>query len=169
MIYLISSLFYILSFSILADEHISLLLLNSELKKNYAFTERSLNQSDLKIESSSGNIYFDPNGITVNVLSPFEENYRVEGDFLEIYDVFLDQKQTIDIREVNIFFLDLLINGIDKNSSEYKVNQTHNSVIEIIPNDGSASIKFFFIDKSLNLIRYKDSIGIEHGIELSPI
>ena len=169
MIYLISSLFYILSFSILADEHISLLLLNSELKKNYAFTERSLNQSDLKIESSSGNIFFDPNGITVNVLSPFEENYRVEGDFLEIYDVFLDQKQTIDIREVNIFFLDLLINGIDKNSSEYKVNQTHNSVIEIIPNDGSASIKFFFIDKSLNLIRYKDSIGIEHGIELSPI
>jgi hypothetical protein len=103
------------------------------------------------------------------VLSPFEENYRVEGDFLEIYDVFLDQKQTIDIREANIFFLDLLINGIDKNSSEYKVNQTHNSVIEIIPNDGSASIKFFFIDKSLNLIRYKDSIGIEHGIELSPI
>jgi hypothetical protein len=169
MIYLISSLFYILSFSILADEHISLLLLNSELKKNYAFTERSLNQSDLKIESSSGNIFFDPNGITVNVLSPFEENYRVEGDFLEIYDVFLDQKQTIDIREANIFFLDLLINGIDKNSSEYKVNQTHNSVIEIIPNDGSASIKFFFIDKSLNLIRYKDSIGIEHGIELSPI
>ena len=169
MIYLISSLFYILSFSILADDHISLLLLNSELKKNYAFTERSLNQSDLKIESSSGNIFFDPNGITVNVLSPFEENYRVEGDFLEIYDVFLDQKQTIDIREANIFFLDLLINGIDKNSSEYKVNQTHNSVIEIIPNDGSASIKFFFIDKSLNLIRYKDSIGIEHGIELSPI
>ena len=169
MIYLISSLFYILSFSILADDHISLLLLNSELKKNYAFTERSLNQSDLKIESSSGNIYFDPNGITVNVLSPFEENYRVEGDFLEIHDVFLDQKQTIDIREANIFFLDLLINGIDKNSSNYKVNQTHNSVIEIIPNDGSASIKFFFIDKSLNLIRYKDSIGIEHGIELSPI
>ena len=169
MIYLISSLFYILPFSILADEQISLSLLNSELKKNYAFTERSLNQSDLKIESSSGNIYFDPNGITVNVLSPFEENYRVEGDFLEIYDVFLGQKQTIDIREANIFFLDLLINGVDKNSSEYKVNQTHNSVIEIIPNDGSASIKFFFIDKSLNLIRYKDSIGIEHGIELSPI
>ena len=44
-----------------------------------------------------------------------------------------------------------------------------NQNIEIIPNDGSASIKFFFIDKSLNLIRYKDSIGIEHGIELSPI
>ena len=169
MIYLISSLFYILSFSILADDHISLLLLNSELKKNYAFTERSLNQSDLKIESSSGNIFIDPNGITVNVLYPFEENYRVEGDFLEIHDVFLDQKQTIDIREANIFFLDLLINGIDVNSSEYKVNQTHNSVIEIIPNDGSASIKFFFIDKSLNLIRYKDSIGIEHGIELTPI
>ena len=169
MIYRVSFLFYLLSYSALADVISPTDLLNSELKKNYSFTERSLNQSDLKIESSSGNIFFDAKGITVNVLSPFEENYRVEGDFLEIYDVFLDQKQTIDIREANIFFLDLLINGIDKNSSEYKVNQTHNSVIEIIPNDGSASIKFFFIDKSLNLIRYKDSIGIEHGIELSPI
>ena len=67
MIYLISSLFYILSFSILADEHISLSLLNSELKKNYAFTERSLNQSDLKIESSSGNIFIDPNGKAVDI------------------------------------------------------------------------------------------------------
>ena len=83
-------------------------ILNSELKKNYSFAERSLNQSDLKIESSSGNIFFDAKGITVNVLSPFEENYRIEGDSLEIHDVFLDQKQIINIKEANIFFLNLL-------------------------------------------------------------
>ena len=72
MIYRVSFLFYLLSYSALADEISPTDLLNSELKKNYSFTERSLNQSDLKIESSSGNIFFDAKGITVNVLSPFE-------------------------------------------------------------------------------------------------
>ena len=67
-------------------------ILNSELKKNYSFVERSLNQSDLKIETSSGKILFDPLGVTVKVLAPFEENYRIEGDRIEIHDVFLDQK-----------------------------------------------------------------------------
>ena len=157
MIYRVSFLFYLLSYSALADVISPTDLLNSELKKNYSFTERSLNQSDLKIESSSGNIFFDAKGITVNVLSPFEENYRIEGDSLEIHDVFLDQKQIINIREANIFFLNLLING------------TNDAVTEIIPNDGSSSIKFFFNNKALNLIRYQDSIGVEHGIELTPI
>ena len=64
---------------------------------------------------------------------------------------------------------DRLINGIDENASEYKVNHTNDAVTEIIPNDGSSSIKFFFNNKALNLIRYQDSIGVEHGIELTPI
>ena len=169
MIYRVSFIFYFLSCSVLADEISSTDLLNSELKKNYSFIERSLNQSDLKIESSSGNIFFDANGITVNVLSPFEEIYRIEDNFLEIHDVFLDQKQIINIKESNIFFLNLLINGIDVNASEYKINYTNDDVTEIIPNDGSSSIKFFFKNKALNLIRYQDSIGVEHGIELTPI
>ena len=95
MIYRVFFIFYLLSYSALADVISPTDLLNSELKKNYSFTERSLNQSDLKIESSSGNIFFDANGITVNVLSPFEEIYRIEDNFLEIHDVFLDQKQIV--------------------------------------------------------------------------
>ena len=39
------------SFTISAD------LLNGELKQNYSFVERSLHQSDLKIETSSGKIF----------------------------------------------------------------------------------------------------------------
>ena len=38
---------------------ISVDILNNELKKNYLFVERSFNQSDLKIETSSGKILFD--------------------------------------------------------------------------------------------------------------
>ena len=54
---MIAKFFFILvtfNFSALAAaSSISSEFLNSELKKNYSFVERSLNQSDLKIETSS--------------------------------------------------------------------------------------------------------------------
>ena len=70
------------SFTISAD------LLNGELKQNYSFVERSLHQSDLKIETSSGKIFFDDEGVTINVITPFEENYRIEGGNLEYMTCF---------------------------------------------------------------------------------
>ena len=162
-------IFIFLSFSAFADNKILLSSLNSELKEDYSFIERSLNQSDLKIGTSSGTISFDEKVITVNVLSPFKEIYTIEGDTLQIHDVFLDQKQTINIQEANNFYLNILINGVDENSEDYKVNFFNKTSIEVIPNDGSDSIKFLFVDKKLTLIRYKDSIGVEHGIELIQI
>ena len=144
-------------------------ILNSELKKNYSFVERSLNQSDLKIETSSGNILFDPLGVTVKVLAPFEENYRIEGDRIEIHDVFLDQKQIIDIDQLDNFFINILMNGIDNNSQAYSISHINDATIEIISTNSSNLIRFSFIDNKLNLIRYKDSIGVEHGIELTPL
>ena len=144
-------------------------ILNSELKKNYSFVERSLNQSDSKIETSSGKILFDPLGVTVKVLAPFEENYRIEGDSIEIHDVFLDQKQIIDIDQLDNFFINILMNGIDNNSQAYSISHINDTTIEIISTNNSNLIRFSFIDNKLNLIRYKDSIGIEHGIELTPL
>ena len=144
-------------------------LLNNELKKNYSFVERSLNQSDLKIETSTGKIFFDKTGVTVNVLTPFEENYRVEDGKLEIHDVFLDQKQIIDINDIDNFFLNILINGIDDSATGYSINQIDDSTLQIISTNRSDLISFSFLDNKLNLIRYKDSIGVEHGIELTPL
>ena len=148
---------------------ISLDLLNSELKKNYSFVERSLNQSDLKIETSSGKILFDPLGVSVKVLVPFEENYRIEGGRIEIHDVFLDQKQIIDIDQLDNFFINILMNGIDNNSQAYSIRHINDGTIEIISTNSSNIIRFSFIANKLNLIRYKDSIGVEHGIELTPL
>jgi len=144
-------------------------LLNNELKKNYSFVERSLNQSDLKIETSTGKIFFDKTGVTVNVLTPFEENYRVEDGKLEIHDVFLDQKQIIDINDIDNFFLNILIDGIDDSATGYSINQIDDSTLQIISTNRSDLISFSFLDNKLNLIRYKDSIGVEHGIELTPL
>jgi hypothetical protein len=161
-------IFSILFYSALIEANISVEHLNNELKKDYSFVERSLNQSDLKIESSQGKIIFDQSGISVVVISPFEENYRIEGSTMEIYDVFLDQKQVVDIRTSENFFLHILMNGIVENSDEYKVSINPNS-IDIIASDENNTVNFFFNENSLRLIKYKDSIGVEHGIELTEL
>ena len=163
-----SFIFSILFYSALIEANISVEHLNNELKKDYSFVERSLNQSDLKIESSQGKIIFDQSGISVVVMSPFEENYRIEGSTMEIYDVYLDQKQVMDITTGEHFFLDILMNGIVENSAEYQVSINANS-IDIISSDENNTVNFFFNENSLRLIKYKDSIGVEHGIELTEL
>ena len=157
-------------FPVFADEDkLSLSLLNAELKKNYAFVERSLNQSAMKIDNSSGKIFFDESGITINVLTPFEENYRIEGGMIEIHDLFLDQKQVINVEQANNFFLNILVEGIDEDNPSYKVNIVDDEIIEIMSIDQKTLVSFLFFKNRLELIRYTDSIGVEHGIELRPL
>ena len=164
-----SFIFLILISSTLIEANISVEHLNNELKKDYSFVERSLNQSDLKIESSQGKIIFDQSGISVLVMSPFEENYRIEGSTIEIYDVYLDQKQVLDIKTNENFFLNILMNGIVENSDEYQISINPNSV-NIIGSNENNLVNFFFNENSLlRLIKYKDSIGVEHGIELTEL
>ena len=161
---------FAINFSVLADEDkVSLSLLNTELKKNYSFVERSLNQSAMKIDNSSGKIFFDESGITINVLTPFEENYRIEDGMIEIHDLFLDQKQVINVEQANNFFLNILIEGIDENNPSYKVNIVENNIIEIMSIEQKTLVSFLFFKNRLELIRYTDSIGVEHGIELRPL
>lgn len=146
---------------------ISTSLLNIELKKNYSFVERSLNESDMKIDSSTGNIFFTNENISIQVLTPFEENYRIREDTIEIHDIFLDQKNVIDIKELNNFFLDLLIEGVDQDSETYSVDIINDSTIQVFENNGLNVVSFSFIGNKLKLIRYQDSLGVEHGIELT--
>ena len=87
---------------------------------------------------------------------------------MEIYDVYLDQKQSVNIRTGENFFLDILMNGIVENSAEYQVSINTNS-IDIIASDENNTVNFFFNENSLKLIKYKDSIGVEHGIELTEL
>ena len=148
---------------------ISTSLLNIELKKYYSFVERSLNESDMKIDSSTGNIFFTNEDISIQVLTPFEENYRIREDTIEIHDIFLDQKNVIDIKELDNFFLDLLLEGVDQASETYSVDIINDSTIQVFENNGLNVISFSFIGNKLKLIRYKDSLGVEHGIELSPL
>ena len=146
---------------------ISTSLLNVELKKNYTFVERSLSEANMQIDSSTGNIFFTNEDISIQVLTPFEENYRIREDTIEIHDIFLDQKNVIDIRELDNFFLDLLLEGVDEASATYSVNIVNDSTIQVFENSGLNVVSFSFIGNKLKLIRYQDSLGVEHGIELT--
>ena len=146
---------------------ISTNLLNDQLKRNYSFVERSLNESEMQIGNSAGKILFKNDEVIIQVLTPFEENYRINKETIEIHDVFLDQKQTIEIDQINNFFLDLLIEGVDEDSETYSVRIIQDSTIKIYENDSSSVISFLFIDNQLKLIRYTDSLGVEHGVELT--
>ena len=159
---------FVFLFAVFIDASIiSTSLLNIELKKNYSFVERSLNESDMKIDSSTGNIFFTNEDISIQVLTPFEENYRIREDTIEIHDIFLDQKNVIDIKELNNFFLDLLIEGVYQDSETYSVNIINDSTIQVFENNGLNVVSFSFIGNKLKLIRYQDSLGVEHGIELT--
>ena len=159
---------FVFLFAVFIDAStISTSLLNIELKKNYSFVERSLNESDMKIDSSTGNIFFTNEDISIQVLTPFEENYRIREDTIEIHDIFLDQKNVIDIKELDNFFLDLLLEGVDQDSETYSVDIINDSTIQIFENNGLNVVSFSFIGNKLKLIRYQDSLGVEHGIELT--
>ena len=161
---------FVFLFAVFIDAStISTSLLNVELKKNYSFVERSLNESDMKIDSSTGNIFFTNEDISIQVLTPFEENYRIREDTIEIHDIFLDQKNVIDIKELDNFFLDLLLEGVDQDSETYSVDIINDSTIQVFENNGLNVVSFSFIGNKLKLIRYQDSLGVEHGIELTPL
>ena len=159
---------FVFLFAVFIDAStISTSLLNIELKKNYSFVERSLNESDMQIDSSTGNIFFTNEDISIQVLTPFEENYRIREDTIEIHDIFLDQKNVIDIKELDNFFLDLLLEGVDQDSETYSVDIINDSTIQVFENNGLNVVSFSFIGNKLKLIRYQDSLGVEHGIELT--
>ena len=159
---------FVFLFAVFIDAStISTSLLNVELKKNYTFVERSLSEANMQIDSSTGNIFFTNEDISIQVLTPFEENYRIRGDTIEIHDIFLDQKNVIDIKELDNFFLDLLLEGIEEASETYSVDIINDSIIQVFENNGLNVVSFSFIGNKLKLIRYQDSLGVEHGIELT--
>ena len=83
--------------------------------------------------------------------------------------MFLDQKQVINVEQVNNFFLNILLEGIDEDNPSYKINIVDDEIIEIMSIDQKTLVSFLFFKNRLELIRYTDSIGVEHGIELRPL
>ena len=83
--------------------------------------------------------------------------------------MYLDQKQSINIDQANNFFLNLLIEGIDENNPTYTVKIVDDDAIEVMSFEQDNLVSFLFFKNKLELIRYTDSLGVEHGIELQPL
>ena len=116
---MIARIFYSLSlFSsfTFADQSNLADLLNEALSHNYSFVERSLNQSDLKIEESAGEILFNTTkGFVVNILSPFKERYEVSQDKVTIFDLELNQSRAMSLEDINSIFIKVLLSGLSLN------------------------------------------------------
>ena len=168
---IVRALFSLTLFSsfIFADSNHSVTLLNNSLSIDYSFIERSLNKSDLKIEESSGEILFSSSGFVVNVNSPFKERYEVNKDIVTIHDIDLEQSRKIKLEDVQSIFLNILLNGLKAESNTYLIKETDFPNFMVVPLDDSPAINFIFNQNNLRLIRYTDSLGIEHGIELTKL
>ena len=122
---MIARIFYSLSlFSSLtfADQSNLADLLNEALSHNYSFVERSLNQSDLRIEESAGEILFNTSkGFVVNISSPFKERYEVNQDTVTIFDLELNQSRAMSLEDINSIFIKVLLSGLSSQSTEYKI------------------------------------------------
>jgi outer membrane lipoprotein-sorting protein len=152
-----------------ADTNNSVELLNNALTQNYSFVERSLSKSDLKIEESAGEILFNNPGFIVNITSPFKERYEVNKDIITIHDIDLEQSRKIKLEDVQSIFLNILLNGLKTESDIYLIKENDYPNFMVVPLDDSSAINFIFDQNNLSLIRYTDSLGIEHGIELTKL
>ena len=152
-----------------ADTNNSVELLNNALTQNYSFVERSLSKSDLKIEESAGEILFNDPGLVVNITSPFKERYEVNKDIITIHDIDLEQSRKIKLEDVQSIFLNILLNGLKTESDIYLIKENDYPNFMVVPLDDSSAINFIFDQNNLSLIRYTDSLGIEHGIELTKL
>jgi len=155
------------SSAVFSGPDLSLSLLNSSLKKNYSFIERSLDPNGLKIEESSGEILFNASGFTVIIATPFKERYEITQDLVTIVDMDLNKSQAIKLEDVDSIFIKALLNGVDNQSPDYKVANDQPNILVLNPADNSPPIQFIFNQEILGAIRYTDNLGIEHSIELT--
>ena len=101
-------------------------------------------------------------------LIPYLENYNIET---KLYPEIKKEFEYVSGRHTINYILDALnkVEGIDENNPLYRVNIVDDDIIELMSIDQNTLVSFLFFKNRLELIRYTDSIGVEHGIELRPL
>jgi hypothetical protein len=95
--HLILTLVLLLSFGINSNELVN--TLNDLILKDLKFNQKTLNFKTNKVENSYGNIRRSNKLITINVESPFKERYKINKDYVEIYDYDFDETKTIFLED----------------------------------------------------------------------
>ena len=159
--HLILTLVLLLSFGINSNELVN--TLNDLILKDLNFNQKTLNFKTNKVENSYGNIRRSNELITINVESPFKERYKINKDYVEIYDYDFDETKTIFLEDVDIKTLDFLTKGIRSKD----IILIENKSLTLKSSENELYIEL--IDAKNFVIKFKDNLGLQNLINFEVI
>jgi hypothetical protein len=159
--HLILTLVLLLSFGINSNELVN--TLNDLILKDLNFNQKTLNFKTNKVENSYGNIRRSNELITINVESPFKERYKINKDYVEIYDYDFDETKTIFLKDIDVNTLDFLTKGI--RSRDIILIENKSLTLKSSENE----IYIELIDSKNFVIKFKDNLGLQNLINFEVI
>lgn len=159
--HLILTLVLLLSFGINSNELVN--TLNDLILKDLKFNQKTLNFKTNKVENSYGNIRRSNELITINVESPFKERYKINKDYVEIYDYDFDETKTIFLKDIDVNTLDFLTKGI--RSRDIILIENKSLTLKSSENE----IYIELIDSKNFVIKFKDNLGLQNLINFEVI
>jgi hypothetical protein len=159
--HLILTLVLLLSFGINSNELVN--TLNDLILKDLKFNQKTLNFKTNKVENSYGNIRRSNKLITINVESPFKERYKINKDYVEIYDYDFDETKTIFLEDVDVKTLDFLTKGI--RSKDIILIENKSLTLKSSGNE----LYIELIDSKNFVIKFKDNLGLQNLINFEVI
>ena len=159
--HLILTLVLLLSFGINSNELVN--TLNDLILKDLKFNQKTLNFKTNKVENSYGNIRRSNELITINVESPFKERYKINKDYVEIYDYDFDETKTIFLKDIDVKTLDFLTKGI--RSKDIILIENKSLTLKSSGNE----LYIELIDSQNFVIKFKDNLGLQNLINFEVI
>ena len=159
--HIILTLVLLLSFGINSNELVN--TLNDLILKDLNFNQKTLNFKTNKVENSYGNIRRSNELITINVESPFKERYKINKDYVEIYDYDFDETKTIFLEDIDVKTLDFLTKGIRSKD----IILIENKSLTLKSSDNELYIEL--IDSKNFVIKFKDNLGLQNLINFEVI
>ena len=159
--HLILTLVLLLSFGINSNELVN--TLNDLILKDLKFNQKTLNFKTNKVKNSYGNIRRSNKLITINVESPFKERYKINKDYVEIYDYDFDETKTIFLEDIDVKTLDFLTKGIRSKD----IILIENKSLTLKSSDNELYIEL--IDSKNFVIKFKDNLGLQNLINFEVI
>lgn len=159
--HLILTLVLLLSFGINSNELVN--TLNDLILKDLNFNQKTLNFKTNKVENSYGNIRRSNKLITINVESPFKERYKINKDYVEIYDYDFDETKTIFLKDIDVKTLDFLTKGIRSKD----IILIENKSLTLKSSENELYIEL--IDSKNFVIKFKDNLGLQNLINFEVI
>ena len=158
---IISSLVLLICFNLSALDLVD--NLNGLIQNDLNFIQKSINPKTNKVDNSAGNVIRKNDVITINVDTPFKERYKINKDYVEIYDYDFDETKTIFLKDIDVNTLDFLTKGI--RSRDIILIENKSLTLKSSENE----IYIELIDSKNFVIKFKDNLGLQNLINFEVI